>query len=248
MSVSAQRAFNLLKELAYEKVSCSPEEKKAALRLLEEAKACGVQAHIEEFSVPCGRVSKAKLFVTAPYVKEYDVTGYERAKSTPEGGLEGELYYAENLLPLHLERCKGKIVLMNGRLRRADFEKLQKAGALAILTFSGSTVDRLSDTDCDIRKLRETLTEPFGDAVEPEDLVALGGKQRRRARGDHGVDVGRLGEPLELAVLGEERDAEVRLERDVSDDDSHDGFPWWSKARTPSGMEGAKSPRRKFQP
>ena len=165
MSVSAHRAFSLLKELAYEKVSCSPEEKKAALRLLEEAKSCGVEAHLEEFSVACGKVHQAKLTVTAPYVKEYEVTGYERAKSTPEGGLEGELYYAENLLPLHLERAKGKIVLMNGRLRRADYEKLQKAGAAAILTFSGTTVDRLSDTDCDIRKLRETLTEPFGDAV-----------------------------------------------------------------------------------
>ena len=51
MSVSAHRAFSLLKELAYEKVSCSPEEKKAALRLLEEAKSCGVEAHLEEFSV-----------------------------------------------------------------------------------------------------------------------------------------------------------------------------------------------------
>ena len=186
MAVSAIRAFNLLKELAYEKVSCSPEEKKAALRLLEEAKSCGVEAHLEEFSVACGRVHKAKLFVTAPYAKEYPVTGFERAVSTPEGGLEGELYYAENLLPLHLERCKGKIVLMNGPLRRADFEKLQKAGALAILTFSGTTIDHLSDTDCLIRKLRETLTEPFGDAVamnlraaDAAELVRRGAKTLR---------------------------------------------------------------------
>ena len=183
MSVSAHRAFNLLKELAYEKVSCSPEEKKAAQRLLEEARACGVEAHLEEFTVACGRVHKAKLTVTAPYGKEYEVTGYERSKSTPEGGLEGELYYAEGLLPLHLERCKGKIVLMNGRLRRADYEKLQKAGAAAILTFSGTTIDRLSDTDCDIRKLRETLTEPFGDnvalnmrAADAAELVRRGAK------------------------------------------------------------------------
>ncbi len=183
MSVSAHRAFNLLKELAYEKVSCSSEEKKAAQHLLEEASACGAEAHLEEFSVACGRVHKAKLTVTAPYVKEYEVTGYERSKSTPEGGLEGELYYAEGLLPLHLERAKGKIVLMNGRLRRADYEKLQKAGAAAILTFSGTTIDRLSDTDCDIRKLRETLTEPFGDnvalnmrAADAAELVRRGAK------------------------------------------------------------------------
>ncbi|MBQ4578105.1 MAG: M28 family peptidase [Clostridia bacterium] len=183
MSVSAHRAFNLLKELAYEKVSCSPAEKKAAQRLLEEALSTGAQAHLEEFPVKCGKVTRAKLTVTAPYVKEYAVTGYERAISTPEGGLEGDFYYAENLLPAHLEQVKGKIVMINGRLRRADYEKLKKAEAAAILTFSGTTVDRLQDTDCDIRKLRETLTEPFGDAValnmraaDAAELVRRGAK------------------------------------------------------------------------
>lgn len=165
MSVSAHRAFALLRELAYEKVSCSPEEKKAAQRLLEEARACGVEAHLEEFTAPCGKVSRARLVVTAPYVKEYAVTGYERSLSTPEGGLEAGFFYAENLLPAHLPQCKDKIVMINGRLRRKDYEALKKAGAAAILTFSGTTLDRLSDTDCDIRKLRETLTEPFGDSI-----------------------------------------------------------------------------------
>ena len=70
MNVSAHRAFALLRELAYERVSCSDEEKKAAERLLEEAKAIGVSAHIEEFKVPCGMVDHAKLVVTAPYEKE----------------------------------------------------------------------------------------------------------------------------------------------------------------------------------
>lgn len=165
MNVSAHRAFALLKELAYVRVSGSDAEKQAASRLLEEALHTGAEAHLESFTVPCGKVSHARLVVTEPYVKEYAVTGYERAKSTPAEGLDAEFYYAETLLPVHLQNARGKIVLMNGRLRRKDYEKLQKAGAAAILTFSGTTIDRLSDTDCDIRKLRETLTEPFGDAV-----------------------------------------------------------------------------------
>ena len=165
MNVSAHRAFALLKELAYVRVSGSDAEKQAASRLLEEALSTGAEAHLESFTVPCGKVSHARLVVTEPYVKEYAVTGYERAKSTPAEGLDAEFYYAETLLPVHLQNARGKIVLMNGRLRRKDYEKLQKAGAAAILTFSGTTIDRLSDTDCDIRKLRETLTEPFGDAV-----------------------------------------------------------------------------------
>ena len=165
MDVSAHRAFSLLRELAFERVSGSEEEKKAAERLLEVALSTGAQAHIEEFPVPCGMVDHARLVVTSPYEKEYEVTGYERAANTPEEGLDGEFYYGEDLLPLHLARAKGKIVMINGRLRRADYEKLQKAGVAAILTFSGTTLDRPSETDCDIRKLRETLTEPFGDAV-----------------------------------------------------------------------------------
>ncbi|MBE6936893.1 MAG: M28 family peptidase [Ruminococcaceae bacterium] len=162
MQVSAHRAFALLKELAYEKVSCSPAERRAAERILAEAKQAGVEANLEEFSVACGRVDHAKLVVTAPYRKEYEVTGYERAAATPEDGLDAEFYYAENVLPVHLAQCRGKIVLINGRLRRADYEKLTQAGAAAVLTFSGSTIDRLSESDCDIRKLREQLTEPFG--------------------------------------------------------------------------------------
>lgn len=163
--VSAHRAFALLKSLAFERLSGSEDEMRAAQKLLEEAQSCGVEAHIEAFEVPCGNVAAAKLVVTAPYQKEYAVTGYERSLSTPEGGLDAEFYYAENVLPAHLPHIQGKIVMVNGRLRRSDYEKLQKAGAAAILTFSGSTIDRLSDTDCDIRKLRETMTEPFGFAV-----------------------------------------------------------------------------------
>ena len=165
MNVSAHRAFALLRELAYERVSCSEEEKKAAERLLEVALETGAEAHIEEFPVACGMIDHAKLVVTSPYVKEYEVTGYERSANTPEEGLDGEFFYAEDVLPAHLTRAKGKIVMVNGRLRRKDYEKLQKAGVAAILTFSGTTIDRLSDTDCDIRKLREQLTDPFGACV-----------------------------------------------------------------------------------
>lgn len=165
MHVSAHRAFGLLRELGYERVSGSEAERTVARRLLAEAQAAGAEAHLEEFSVPCGRIRHACLKVTAPYEKEYEVTGYERARSTPPQGLDGEFYYAEDLLPAHLQRAAGKIVLINGRLRRKDYQALQKAGVAAMLTFSGTTLDRRNETDCDRRKLRETLTEPFGDAI-----------------------------------------------------------------------------------
>ncbi len=165
MKVSAHRAFSLLKDLAYVRVSGSEAEKTAAQRLLAEAQSTGAEAHIEEFTVKNGRVDHAKLVVTEPYVKEYTVTGYERGKSTPEEGIDLAFHYAENLLPLNLKNAKGKAVLINGRLRKKDYEQLQKAEVGAILTFSGFTTDRLSETDLDIRKLREVLTDAHGDAV-----------------------------------------------------------------------------------
>ena len=162
MKVSAHRAFNLLKELAYERVSCSAAEKQAAQKLLEVALSTGAQAHIEEFPVACGKVNHAKLVVTEPYVKEYEVTGYERGLSTPEGGADLDFYYAENGEDVHLANVKGKAVMVNGRLGKKLYEKLMKAGVAAILTFDGTTIDRRSETDCDIRKLREILTEDSG--------------------------------------------------------------------------------------
>ncbi len=165
MKVSANRAFSLLKELAYERVSCSEAEKSAASKLLETAQSCGVEACIEEFPVKCGKVLHAKLVVTEPYVKEYEVTGYERALSTPAEGADYEFYYAEGCEDAHLANVKGKAVMINGRLGKKAYEKLMKAGVGAILTFDGTTLDRRSETDCDIRKLRETLTDDSGACV-----------------------------------------------------------------------------------
>ena len=101
MDVSAHRAFSLLRELAFERVSGSAEEKKAANRLLEAAQATGASAHIEEFPVPCGMVDHARLIVTSPYEKEYEVTGYERAKNTSEEGLDADAIMEEKTMEEH---------------------------------------------------------------------------------------------------------------------------------------------------
>ncbi len=183
MEVSAHRAFQMLKSLAYVRLSASPEETKAAEVLKNACVEAGVDVHIEEFNVPCGKVNSARLVVTAPYKKEYAVSGFERSLSTPEGGLDAEFYYAEDLQDVHLKNCKGKIVMVNG-LRRNDYKKLMKAAPAAILTFSGSVLDRESETDLGIRKLRETMTEPFGSAIalnlrakDAAEIVRRGAKE-----------------------------------------------------------------------
>ena len=104
MDVSARRAFNLLKEMAYVRVSGTEDEKKAAQRLLEEVKACGIEGKIEEFTVKSGKVHQAKLVVTAPYVK---VGGYVLAmKGTAAMEELAEAKNAVKKLGLKLEEIR----------------------------------------------------------------------------------------------------------------------------------------------
>ena len=51
----------------------------------------------------------------------------------------------------------------------------------------------------------------FRNAVQPGHLVALGLQERGHLGRDHGKDVGRAVEPLELAVLRQQRDTLVRF-------------------------------------
>ncbi len=165
MDVSGKRAFDLLKSLAYVRVSGTPEEKQAAQVLLNVVKKDGVEGYIDTFPVHAGKVHRARLTVTAPYVKEYECTGFIRGESTPEGGLETELVYVEGATPVNLARVEGKVALINGRLNYKLYEKLMGAKVAGIISYSGTVIDRESETDIDILKLRETWTEPFGFTV-----------------------------------------------------------------------------------
>ena len=165
MDVSGKRAFELLKSLAYVRVSGTPEETRAAEALLDVVKKDGVEGKIETFMVPSGKVTKAKLTVTAPYTKEYECTGFIRGESTPAEGLDAELVYVEDAQKANLLGIKGKVALINGRLNYKLYEKLTEAGVAGVISYSGSVIDRESETDLAVCKLRESWTEPFGFTV-----------------------------------------------------------------------------------
>ena len=182
--VSAKRAYALMERLAHVRLSCSDEETAAAEELKKEVEALGVSCAIEPFEASCGTVREAKLVVLEPYEKEYTVTGYIRSDSTPEDGLELDFMYAENALPANLVGAEGKAVLVNGRVSYAMYERLQKAKPAAIISFSGTVLDREDETDIDIRKIRETYTEAFGNNVlinlrarDAMELVLFGAKK-----------------------------------------------------------------------
>ncbi len=162
---NGQRAFDLLKELAYERLSGTAEELRAAQRLQAECQSIGVDAAIEGFTVHEGVVHTATLEVLEPYCKKYEITGFERSASTAPDGEEMELVYVEDMLDVNMTDVKGKFILLNGGVTYEVYEKLQKADIRGFLTFSGSLRDKIEESDLAIKKIRPIMSDAFGFAV-----------------------------------------------------------------------------------
>lgn len=159
MAISGQRAFELLTRLSFTRVSGTDEELKAAQMLAAEIESIGLEATIEPFGVVETKTTKATFEVLEPFKAEYEVTAYIGAPSTPEGGLEAEFLYAEDLLPANLKDAKGKFVLINGRSSLKTFEKLVEAGVAGFMTTSGTINDEDHRTDLDTRRMRDSFAK-----------------------------------------------------------------------------------------
>ena len=84
MTVSEERAFELLKKMAFERVSGTGEERRAAEILRGEAASFGVSAEFDPFSVEDADVLRAELEVLSPFHKKYEVTGFKRSAADVE--------------------------------------------------------------------------------------------------------------------------------------------------------------------
>lgn len=160
MKVNGEREFELLKKIGFIRTAGTPEELKAAEILKEEAESAGVKAWIEPFEVEDAEIDSAELEVLEPYHKKYTVTAYKCAKNC--ASLTADFVYAENGNEANLANVQGKIVLVNGFLRLPLFKRMLKAGAAAIVTMTGTLLDKEDETDLFTRKLRDTL-RAFGN-------------------------------------------------------------------------------------
>ena len=175
MSTNNDRAFDLLKQMAYERISGTPEETRTAQLLFDVASKAGAQCSIEEFPTQDAIVTRAELEVLAPYQKKYTVTGYQRSQSTGEDGIEADFLYVENALPVNLENAKGKIVLLNGRPTHDIYKALMEAGISGLITWNGEFDEDPDKSDLNVCMLRPMLTEKFGrtSAVNVRVLDAM---------------------------------------------------------------------------
>lgn len=185
MTVSEERAFELLKKMAFERVSGTGEERRAAEILRGEAASFGVSAEFDPFSVEDADVLRAELEVLSPFHKKYEVTGFKRSADTPDEGLAASFLYVEDAAEALLRDARGKIVLTND-VRRNAYERIVKAGAAGVITWSGDFSDDPAHSDLNICKLRPMLTDAFGflpavnmRAADAIDLVRSGAETVR---------------------------------------------------------------------
>ena len=154
MNICGKRMYSLLEKLNFERLSTFEGEKKAAEILVKEIEEIGLTPVVETFKAPRYTIKTAKLEVTEPFYKEYEVSGYGFAGNDAADGIEADIVYLEAFEPIDLVDVKGKIVFVAGGLRPNDFKILLDAGVKGAIATSGGFLDTPETADLDRRMLR----------------------------------------------------------------------------------------------
>ena len=114
MAVSGERAYALLEKICFIRCMGTPEEKKTAQLICDEAASFGAKARIEEFSVDFARVNKCVMKVVAPYKKDIRVAAFKPCGNTPKGKfVEADVIYTDLICRENVGQFAGKAVMAN---------------------------------------------------------------------------------------------------------------------------------------
>lgn len=149
------RAFNVLKEISFERLGGTKEELAALHIIKREVDNLNVSNVIEEFEVNSYEIECAEITVTKPNLETYNVNGFGMCDQTPVEGVNAGFVYVENLKKLELYPVEGKVVLLTNPMTYQVYEDLVKRNVAAIICSSGSIYDDLNNTDLEERTLRE---------------------------------------------------------------------------------------------
>lgn len=175
------RQFNFIREAGTEGEQAAAEKIRKYLE--QNVSGPGITFREEPFSFEESRILEARLVVTEPYQKEYSVVGCAGCGSTPENGLEAPFLYVENGDEISLAYARGKIVLVNGIVRKAFYQKLVEAGAAGFVMLSGTPIDEGEDLRPARRSLRGVEETPIqGVTVHYKDAVELVERGASRVR------------------------------------------------------------------
>ena len=176
--ISGARALEFLKKFDFIREAGTEGEQTAAgyIRdyLEQNVAGPGITFREEAFSFEESGIREAHLTVTEPYRREYTVVGCAGCGSTPDGGVEAPFLYVENADEISLSYARGKIVMVNGIVRKDLYRKLSEAGAVGFVMLSGTPLDEEEDLRPARRSLRGLDETPLqGVTVHYRDAVEL---------------------------------------------------------------------------
>ena len=185
--ISGARALEFLRQFDFIREAGTEGEHAAAEKirkyLEQNVSGPGITFREEPFSFEESRILEARLVVTEPYQKEYSVVGCAGCGNTPENGVEAPFLYVENGDEISLAYARGKIVLVNGIVRKAFYQKLVEAGATGFVMLSGTPIDEGEDLRPARRSLRGVEETPIqGVTVHYKDAVELVERGASRVR------------------------------------------------------------------
>ena len=143
--ISGQRQYEFVGKFNYIREAGTAGEQRASEEIRRDLKELGLTGRREEFEFAAYEITEECLVVTKPYEKEYLVTGYKRCGNTPAEGIEAPFLYIENGDDISLSFAKGKIVMLNGPVRKEMYQKLVEAQAAGFVTVSGTPIDMGED-------------------------------------------------------------------------------------------------------
>ena len=166
--MDANQIMKIFEETAYVRVGGSAEELKTAEYIRDQAAALGFDARILPFEVPMATMHKAVLTVDGVQIP---CTGYLCAGNAD---LEAPFYYMRDKDELSLSMCRGKIVMIDGRMGYWLYQDVLEAGAVGFITYCGEL--QYPDRDIDQRELRSWVHKGNripGVNINVQDAVEL---------------------------------------------------------------------------
>jgi len=167
--------INIVNKLAFNRLGGTDDERRAAQIIRDEIASFGGESFIENFNIPHYNVRKASLKITAPFEREMTVNAVGHTGSTPEEGIEAELYYAENASDMKLKNAKGKILLLNDGVY-SRWKEIVESGALGYVIISGEFDDDPERTDLARPYIRKAMIDKGripGLTVRTRDAIQL---------------------------------------------------------------------------
>lgn len=176
--MTIKKIKQIFRDTAYVRTGGSLEEKKAAEYIQSVMNEYGLQAEIVPFPVQMSNMHSATLIVDG---KEIPCKGYLCCGS---GEVEGELYYLTEDDKGSLEKCKGKIVMVDGYLGFWRYRDMLEYGAVGFITYDGHI--NYADRDIDQRELRKMVSDGvekiLGVNINVKDAVDLINREAKRAK------------------------------------------------------------------